>query len=938
MGWWSKAWDNVSDAASAVGGAVYDAGAAVVETAGTIKDVADGAVSKTFGLDWEEEKVAEAAWDGAVEGTKAVVETGVEAVKQVAAVPVGIVVNTAQTVGLDVEAEWAETRLDTQLEVTGLKTAGTWIAETGAPAVWTGVQYVGAASPLGYIANGVDAMTGWDPTGLAAKNDEVLKFGKWAMWDDPGRAWSLAAQGVTDAALGTVGFVGDLGKAALWEYTLHPLGSAIYNIGADIEVFATDANGAKVTIDDENDLKLSATNENGETYEIHVIDEKMYLIDAEGEKTDVRYGDDGNFFVLGPDGKPLDLGITNGSFSMEGSNGETLSGITIDASSQKANLTSDRGFFHWSTAIHDNTQFVDPILAEIDDFTVTTTAADGTITEISDDSDITFTGVNPDGVTIEITLSDEQLSMKDENGNEIEVGMSNGQFFYLDENDQPVNLGLTNGQLSMTGENGSTTNNVTLDLDRINNPHATYERIMLYSGQAIFEVPAFIGVSVLSGGTASALYAAKWGGTGVRVAQTVNAIRRADLVVDALRHTSKLQKVLKPLEEANTLLKAARTASRQLDNVGSALGKSADEMAALAGKSADEIAELTGKSADEILALTGKSADEISEMAQKASQVPQLTQRVSAATETLENASRATNNAAKADNIVQGNRAGSLGDNAMRAVPGGKSIATGASKITQSDVMEYLGKYADELRTATTKLDELTEAGGASQRALNSAQNAVNKASGRLDDALHDVNMLTRNAENGLTRVSREVAETATRTTEDLSGLANTGNRITRNIELGAYRGWRFSDPMRSPIIEAAGVTGAFGLGYYMDVKQAEAGLEMSKASAAGKIESETERNNEIDAEMRAIEEEMRQQGTFNGQPTDGSLRDQFSPQGTLNGQGSGANDGHDNSGDTSNTFNNRSTGTVTPLNNPVIVLEVPDDVARNLESTLGNK
>ena len=66
----------------------------------------------------------------------------------------------------------------------------------------------------------------------------------------------------------------------------------------------------------------------------------------------------------------------------------------------------------------------------------------------------------------------------------------------------------------------------------IENPNATYERVLLYGGQAVFEVPAFIGVSAFTGGTGTAAYLARFGGKGIQTAAT---LRRVDMVADGVR-------------------------------------------------------------------------------------------------------------------------------------------------------------------------------------------------------------------------------------------------------------------------------------------------------------------------------------------------------------------------------------------------------------------
>ena len=68
------------------------------------------------------------------------------------------------------------------------------------------------------------------------------------------------------------------------------------------------------------------------------------------------------------------------------------------------------------------------------------------------------------------------------------------------------------------------------------NPNANYERVLLYGTQAIVEVPVFAAATTFTGGAAASVWAVKYGGKGL---QTVSAIRRADMVGDALRLTTK---------------------------------------------------------------------------------------------------------------------------------------------------------------------------------------------------------------------------------------------------------------------------------------------------------------------------------------------------------------------------------------------------------------
>ncbi|MGH1378131.1 MAG: hypothetical protein ACRBB3_04850 [Alphaproteobacteria bacterium] len=177
--------------------------------------------------------------DVKVEWAETRLDDQINVIAHVAAPVVGGVTNGLQMMGADVEVEWAETRLDTQLAV--IEPATTWIADTAAPAVWNGGAYIVAVSPVGYVARGAEwafdtDLPDWAGGGLADRNEKAQA---WAedmgtyVKENPGRATALATQGIINAASSTVGFVGDIGRNVLYEYTTRPLAVGIYNLGME---------------------------------------------------------------------------------------------------------------------------------------------------------------------------------------------------------------------------------------------------------------------------------------------------------------------------------------------------------------------------------------------------------------------------------------------------------------------------------------------------------------------------------------------------------------------------------------------------------------------------------------------------------------------------------------------------------------------------------
>tara|TARA_R110001592_G_scaffold27763_17_gene102826 strand:+ start:12581 stop:14419 length:1839 start_codon:yes stop_codon:yes gene_type:complete len=109
----------------------------------------------------------------------------------------------------------------------------------------------------------------------------------------------------------------------------------------------------------------------------------------------------------------------------------------------------------------------------------------------------------------------------------------------------------------------------------IANPNANYERVLLYGGQALFEVPVFIATAVGTGGAGTAAYMARFGGKAVQTAAT---LKRVDMVADAIEYTSKAAKLLEPTTGVRRVI--PRLASEaSLETKAANLASKADEIA-----------------------------------------------------------------------------------------------------------------------------------------------------------------------------------------------------------------------------------------------------------------------------------------------------------------------------------------------------------------------
>lgn len=252
MGWWST-----------LGDKIWDAGKDAVS------DVAD-----TFGSDaeWVQENQAEQKEEATAEAAKEAAEDAAEAAAEEARLA----------------AMTPEERIEDQKA--WYSKAGSWIADTAAPAVWNAGAYVVAVSPippLGYLARFAEStfdtdLPDWAGGGLADRN---RKAGEWGQGmgelfvESPGRAFALMGQGVVNGASSTVGFVGDIVRNVGYEYTLRPLGAMAYNLGMDEE--------SKVNLISDRSLFQWTDDLNSALQIEHIFDEGSYF---ENESVATAFG------------------------------------------------------------------------------------------------------------------------------------------------------------------------------------------------------------------------------------------------------------------------------------------------------------------------------------------------------------------------------------------------------------------------------------------------------------------------------------------------------------------------------------------------------------------------------------------------------------------------------------------------------------------------
>lgn len=847
----------------------------------------------------------------------------------------------AQTVGRipGLDGEWAETRREQQYEAVvaagdaivdgavavkdGVVAAGTWVADTAAPAVGEGLAYAVAAGPVGYVAQGVEELTGWDGTGLAARNDDVHEFYNY-VGENPGRALALGTQGVVNGVTSVggslVGLVGDVGRIVVDDIaytTIRNIGTGIVNLGMEegnefayrerssFESFGSAlrwTTGTTQWLNDHTQIKdglaLIGLEDSAAYYAFErpemeiVVDassivyeedpDGIYILNENGQYVEAPEGEQGqysiaSFDVIRPHENPRQLFV--------GADGEVIEGIHAPSDNPE-------------------TVIVD---------------ADGDVIDTAENP--RQIAVGPDGEPIE-GPNPEQIQGEDgaiiANPDYIPVTMIDNPVY---EGSQEIaNPDYIAGQFIDNPDY--------IETKVILNPNYNYERGISYGGQALFEVPAFVVGTVFTGGAL---------GAGIGVSRTTATIARGATLVDDIVRVA-----------ASSADDVARVAASGADDVVRVAASGADDAArvtaegtAVAAQGADDGARVvataaqgtdegaavasatsegatitnaaaTGaQSVDEAAALAAASGESVTistrsaEMVHRAQLVKDAldaNNRAFRATQAGEDlTTRATRGATKADEIVQGERAGTFLDGSRVTTP---LVTSGARELGHADFIEYLAKYARTLRNKSDELAELTES-GASASKIARAENAVNRAEDALMRELDRVNDLA--GRNGLPRVTTDEALAATfQMTERVvePGLVNAWNAIRGSaadgFSRGAERGFTWvGDFSRGPvnmIMEGGGAGFAYAMGYYGDKANAEA---TSNSGQAVAVEAVVEGISEERARMNSI---------FSGIAAE---------------PGSG----------TTTEFNNSNNGLRTPLDSPVIQRELPSEAEAGLNA-----
>lgn len=424
-------------------------------------------------------------------------------------------------------------------------------------------------------------------------------------------------------------------------------------------------------------------------------------------------------------------------------------------------------------------------------------------------------------------------------------------------------------------------------LKLIVNPDANYERVLLYGGQAVFEIPAFIGVTALTAGTGTAAYTASITGRGIQTAAT---LKRVDMVADGIRLAQRGAKLTDKAADASKITRAVGMADDFANGtrrftMGSRLAR---RIKLKLGMNVDDAGRALKQS--DLMEYLGKHADKVRDAM------------------------------AKVDDLLK------TATTAERQFLDKYKTLRQALKVDPSDA-----KAADELA-------DLVKGASRGEKKLLNEFRKVENAESALQRATQDVNNIARSAGNTLEEISDDVALTASRTTEQMT----TGARAMEGFRIGAMRGARFTDPFRSPVIDGIGVGGAFTVGVWADQKNAKAeiegGVAISESTTEGVIGETTERARELGEDTSWFKPNNGTDSTDT--PTDGSvpqnnLRETFPTVPNPSG-----ND-YDLPGDSlprdeqSGIFNNRSNGLVTPLDTPVFNIEVTEEAADRLRQVI---
>ncbi len=397
------------------------------------------------------------------------------------------------------------------------------------------------------------------------------------------------------------------------------------------------------------------------------------------------------------------------------------------------------------------------------------------------------------------------------------------------------------GPRKITDASGNEINNPAYANARlVNNPNYGYERGISYGGQALFEVPAFTLMTIGTGGTAGvALAAARTTSLGTKTmslgARVKDIAARSSVIVDDTVRVIADDGAVLATEGVNTATIAGvntttstgvnaaastgvNTASTGL-NTAASTGLNTASGTANAVNAGVNTATTASAAGAEAATISGRSAEMV-HRAQLVGDALKANERAFKATQAgQELTGRAANGAAIADDIVRGNRAGTLLDGSRVTNP---FVTSGARALERADAIEYLAKYAQALRNKTAHLDELKDAGVTSGRQFDNAERAVTRAQSNLTRETDRVNFLG-SRQPGFVPINEAQARAATHQITERGVL----DGIMESYNVGALNGFThvgdFSRGWFNRAAEGAGAGLAFSMGYKGDKANAEA-------------------------------------------------------------------------------------------------------------------
>lgn len=728
-------------------------------------------------------------------------------------------------------------------------TAYPWVKDTGLPAVGNGIAYAGAGVVAGVENAGAGAINlvaaGADAVGL--ENDIYIDNPNLLGWDrvdaahgfydyvadNPGRSAALASQGVVNGVTSVSGAIVGLGTDAV---------RGVWNTG---EIIVVDGlvngviiNGSKglanMGLEEDEDFEYTEL-QGAERYDgffkatvgiPRFLNEHTQMQDFVG-----LFGDD-NAFYHAFERPQMEILVDGEGNRIYGANHAE---IFLD---QDGNVVED---------IHVPSDNPRTILVD----------ADGEIHDPASNPE--QIAVGPDGVPIDGANPAEILGEDGEmvaNPDHIpETMIANPDYVAPREIDNPDYI---EGSFAANPD-------YIADARIVDNPDYNYERGLSYGGQALFEVPAFVAMTVFSGGAAGAVLTTARTGAGV-VQKTANVVRAAIVGPgdEVLRATAEgTETVVTASANATTTTAGATnataagagladdTAARVVQ--GATATPTEEVIAATATEGSATVAHTTTAAAaatTDGLTVSGRSAEMVhrSQLVKDALAANDRAFRAAAVGDDVTLTTRASNGAARADEIVRGERAGTVLDtNAHRtALTRGMTSGaeTGARVLQRADFIEYLAKPAQALRGKIEKLDEL-RAAGATEANIARAEQAVARAETALAKEVGRVNAVA--GRNGIDEITMAQARAATYQMTDRAALPALAEAWRVGSERGLTWVGDFTRGWFNASIEGGGAGLAFGLGYHGDQANAEAESQTVKGVAAEAAGSTFERGMQDD-------------------------------------------------------------------------------------------